>query len=101
MNPHETTCELDASRAKYRGKIIPKPALAIMDAETARLAASKLAGGALKMGDSAPDFILPDAEGEPVRLYSPLREGTVVAVFYRGGWQPNLFRNVISLSFRS
>jgi peroxiredoxin len=88
MNSHETTHELDAARAKYRGKIIPKTALAIMDAETARLAASNLAGGALKMGDSAPDFILPDAHGEPVRLYSLLRDGHVVVVFYRGGWCP-------------
>jgi hypothetical protein len=38
MNRHETTRELDAARAKYRGKIIPKPALAITDAENARLA---------------------------------------------------------------
>ena len=88
MNPHETTRELDATRAKYRGQIIPKPALAIMDAETARLAASNVAGGALKMGDSAPDFILPDAHGELVRLNSLLREGHVVVVFYRGGWCP-------------
>jgi peroxiredoxin len=88
MNPHETTRELDAARAKYRGQIIPKPALAIMDAETARLAASNLAAGALKVGDTAPDFILPDVHGEPVRLYSLLREGHVVVVFYRGGWCP-------------
>lgn len=88
MNPHETTRELDAARAKYRGKIIPKTALAVMDAETARLAASNLASGALKMGDSAPDFILPDAQGEPARLYSLLRDGHVVVVFYQGGWCP-------------
>jgi peroxiredoxin len=88
MNSHENTRELDAARAKYRGTIIPKPALAVMDAETARLAASNLAGGALMMGDSAPDFILPDAHGEPVRLYSLLRKGQVVIVFYRGGWCP-------------
>ena len=88
MNSHETTRELDAARAKYRGKIIPKPALGIMDAETSRLAASNLAGGALKVGDPAPDFILPDAHGEPVRLYSLLRDGHVVVVFYRGGWSP-------------
>ena len=80
----ETTRELDDARAKYRGKIIPKPALRVMDAETARLAASRLASRALKAGDSAPDFILPDAQGNPVRLYSLLREGHVVVVFYRG-----------------
>ena len=84
----ETTRELDDARAKYRGKVIPKPALRVMDAETARLAASRLASRALKAGDSAPDFILPDAQGNPVRLYSLLREGHVVVVFYRGGWCP-------------
>ena len=84
----ETTRELADARAKYHGKIIPKPALRVMDAETARLAASRLASRALKAGDSAPDFILPDAQGNPVRLYSLLREGRVVVVFYRGGWCP-------------
>jgi len=59
-----------------------------MDNEMARLAASGLASRALKAGDSAPDFILPDAHGRPVRLYSLLREGYVVVVFYRGGWCP-------------
>lgn len=88
MNSHETTHEFAAARAKYRRQIIPKPALAIMDAETARLAASNLAAQALKAGDSAPDFILPDAQGEPVRLHSLLHNGTVVLVFYRGGWCP-------------
>ena len=88
MNSHETTRELDAARAKYRGKIIPKSALAIMDAETARLAASNLTGGALKTGDSVPDFILPDAHGEPVPLRSLLTNGPVILVFYRGGWCP-------------
>lgn len=87
-DPHETTRELDAARAKYRGQIIPKPALDIMDAETARLAASHLAAGALKAGGTAPDFILPDAHGEPVRLHSLLKDGPVVVVFYRGGWCP-------------
>jgi len=39
INPHETTRELDAACSKYRGKIIPEPALAVMHAETPRLAA--------------------------------------------------------------
>jgi hypothetical protein len=73
MNPHETARELDATRAKYRGHIIPKPALAIMDAETARLAASNVAGSALKMGDSAPDFILPNTQGDPDDVLETLK----------------------------
>lgn len=87
-NTHETTRELDAARARYRGELIPRPALAVMDAETARLAASHATDGALKVGDLAPDFILPDAHGGPVRLYSLLKDGPVVLVFYRGGWCP-------------
>ena len=85
---HETTQELDDARAKYRGEIVPKAAVAIMDAETSRLAATNLAGRALKVGDPAPDFILSDAHGHPVRLYSQLPEGPAVVVFYCGGWCP-------------
>jgi len=88
MINHQTTRDLDAARARYRGQIIPKPALAVMDAETSRLAASDLASHALKIGDTAPDFILPDAHGLPVRFYSLLARGPVVIVFYRGGWCP-------------
>lgn len=86
MINYQTTRELNAARAKYRGQIIPQPALTVMDAETSRLAASNLAVRALKVGDQAPDFILPDVQGEPVRLRALLDEGPVVIVFYRGGW---------------
>ncbi|HSY20230.1 MAG TPA: peroxiredoxin-like family protein [Candidatus Acidoferrales bacterium] len=88
MIDYQTTRELKAARAKYRGQIIPKPALAVMDAETSRLAASGLATHALEAGDAAPDFILPDVHGEPVRLQALLDKGPVVVVFYRGGWCP-------------
>ena len=47
-----------------------------------------LADKTLKVGDSAPDFILPDTHGNAVRLYSLLRVGHVVIVFYRGNWCP-------------
>ncbi len=88
MIGYQTTREMNAARAKYRGQIIPQPALTIMDAETSRLAASNLAAHALKVGNAAPDFILPDAQGEAVRLRALLDEGPVVMVFYRGGWCP-------------
>lgn len=88
MINYQTTRELNAARAKYRGEIIPKPALAVMDTETSRLTASDLAAHALKVGDAAPDFILPDAHGLPVRFRSLLARGPVVVVFYRGGWCP-------------
>ena len=42
----------------------------------------------VKVGDSAPDFILPDTDGNAVRLYSLLRAGHVVVVFCHGNWCP-------------
>ncbi|HYX50316.1 MAG TPA: redoxin domain-containing protein [Ktedonobacteraceae bacterium] len=36
----------------------------------------------------APDFILPDARGNPVRLSHLLAQGSVVMTFFRGQWCP-------------
>jgi len=43
---------------------------------------------ALKVGDKAPDFELPDASGKPVRLSDLTAKGPVVVTWYRGGWCP-------------
>lgn len=88
MTTHLTTQELDAARAKYRGEIIPAPALSVMDAETEALRASGIKDRALKPGTVAPDFVLPDTNGRLVRLRSLLSQGPVVLIFYRGGWCP-------------
>lgn len=42
----------------------------------------------LKVGDTAPDFTLGNANGKPINLYSKLKEGPVVLIFYRGAWCP-------------
>ncbi|MDZ7661123.1 peroxiredoxin-like family protein [Thiohalophilus sp.] len=42
----------------------------------------------LEVGEKAPDFILPNAFGNPVSLYDQLEKGPVVLVFYRGAWCP-------------
>jgi peroxiredoxin len=81
-----TAQEMDLARELYRGKKIPRPALKIMDAATAELVNNSVASHALHPGDIAPDFILPDADGRTVRLYTELARGPVVLVFYRGGW---------------
>ncbi|MDZ7753103.1 MAG: peroxiredoxin-like family protein [Gammaproteobacteria bacterium] len=54
----------------------------------------------LKPGDVAPDFTLPNARGEQVRLSAMLEDGPVVLVFYRGAWCPycNLHLNVLHRS---
>ncbi len=43
---------------------------------------------AVKVGDRAPLFELPDAHGRPVRLADRLLDGPVVLSFYRGAWCP-------------
>jgi peroxiredoxin len=54
----------------------------------ARLVAAGVGAGAPKPGDTAPDFTLPDACGQPVSLAATLAEGPVVLAFFRGGWCP-------------
>jgi hypothetical protein len=41
---------------------------------------------ALRVGEAAPDFTLPDATGAPVSLASFRGRAPVVLVFYRGYW---------------
>ena len=61
---------------------------AILQRATEQLIRSGLAGRALKEGQPAPDFTLPDAQGKPVTLSALLARGPVVLTFYRGGWCP-------------
>lgn len=43
---------------------------------------------AIKQGQKAPDFSLPNATGETVQLSQLLENGPVVLTWYRGGWCP-------------
>ncbi len=52
------------------------------------LIASDIAHRSIKQGDKAPNFALPDVNGETVRLSQLLAKGPVVLIFYRGGWCP-------------
>lgn len=42
----------------------------------------------LSIGDTAPDFTLPNAFGKNVSLSDALKEGLVIIKFYRGEWCP-------------
>ncbi len=42
--------------------------------------------GVLAVGEAAPDFALPNQDGEDVRLSSFKGRGPVLLVFYRGHW---------------
>ncbi|WP_417876682.1 peroxiredoxin-like family protein [Winogradskyella sediminis] len=43
---------------------------------------------AIKIGENAPDFNLPDANGDIISLSTLLHKGPVVVTFYRGSWCP-------------
>ena len=47
-----------------------------------------IASNALKVGDTAPDFLLPDWEGRLVSSARMREKGPLVVSFYRGGWCP-------------
>ena len=49
---------------------------------------SGLADKAMKVGDRAPDFELPNAAGKKVKLSELTAQGPVVVTWYRGGWCP-------------
>lgn len=40
----------------------------------------------LEIGDTAPNFTLPDATGNNITLYDQLEKGPVILSFYRGAW---------------
>lgn len=42
----------------------------------------------MKIGDKAPDFMLPNAFGNAVSLSESLKSGPVILKFYRGEWCP-------------
>ncbi len=79
--------ELDAFRSEFMAQVPPEIRDAMVRADM-ELAASGIAQRALKAGDRAPDFSLPDARGGYVRLNGLLAAGPVVLSFYRGGWCP-------------
>lgn len=67
---------------------VPLPAASASTADRDTVTAEMAADTALRVGDRAPDFVLPDAMGETVRLSDRLGEGPVVLTFYRGAWCP-------------
>jgi peroxiredoxin len=60
----------------------------IVERATEELRRSTIAEGAVGVGDTAPDFTLPNAAGTDVALRDLLDDGPVVLSFFRGGWCP-------------
>lgn len=57
-----------------------------MHRATEELRNSGIMGRALKVGDVAPGFILPNQNGETVSSADLLKRGPLVITFYRGVW---------------
>ena len=79
--------ELDAFRSELMAKASPEIRDAMKRADS-ELAAAGITSHALKAGDRAPDFRLPEVRGGSVQLKGLLAKGPVVVSFYRGGWCP-------------
>jgi AhpC/TSA family len=80
---------LQETLSRYKAGVLSgvSPAdLAVMEQATLDLIRSGIAERTKKIGDQAPDFTLPDAGGQSVRLADLLARGPVVVTFYRGAW---------------
>jgi peroxiredoxin len=75
--------ELDALRAR-----MPSEARDQIARDTDQLTRSEVLDRSLNAGDQAPNFTLPDTDGQPVQLSDLLTRGPVVLSFYRGHWCP-------------
>ncbi len=73
-------------KAKAQAMLGEKFGVIVGDME--RVRTSGTLDHALSVGQSAPDFTLPDAFGRPVSLQTVLAKGPVIISFYRGEWCP-------------
>ena len=80
--------KLDAFKVEFETKLVPAAAVAVMHRVTDELIASGQAKRALKAGDRAPEFTLPDPDGNPVASRDLLAKGPLVVTFYRGAGVP-------------
>ncbi|HET9840158.1 MAG TPA: peroxiredoxin-like family protein [Candidatus Angelobacter sp.] len=77
--------QLDELTTKLHA-LVPAERLAVVDRAAEELARSGVAERALKVGDRAPVFELPDGDGMVWRSEDLLRRGPLALVFYRGRW---------------
>jgi peroxiredoxin len=68
--------------------MFPDDKFAIFNRDATQLAHSYTSPLAVKQGDQAPNFSLPNASGKTVNLQDLLDQGPVVLTFYRGVWCP-------------
>ena len=64
----------------------PADVVATMHRAVEELRTSGAADRVLKVGDTAPDFVLPNAAEHPIDSRALLAKGPLVVTFYRGRW---------------
>jgi len=66
----------------------PEAAVSTMQKAATDLELSGIVNNSLNVGDTAPNFTLPNAVGKQVQLSELLSNGPVIINFYRGEWCP-------------
>lgn len=80
--------KLDAFKVEFDTRLAPPAAVEALHRSTNELIASGAPDRALKVGDIAPEFTLPDPDGNPVSSKVLLLKGPLVVTFFRGAWCP-------------
>jgi peroxiredoxin len=80
--------KLDALKFEFEKNLVPPAVVEILHRATDELIASGAQNRALRAGAVAPEFTLPDPEGNPVSSRALLARGPLVLTFYRGAWCP-------------
>jgi hypothetical protein len=83
--------KLDAMKARFESRTPPydkvsQEMIDVMHRATEDFRNSRIADGALKVGDQAPDLTLPNPEGKNVSSEDLIAQGPLVVTFYRGVW---------------
>ncbi len=76
---------LNARKSEFESKAPPEK-LAIMHRATEDLRRSGILERVSKVGNPAPEFLLPNLRGEKISSSALLRRGPLVVTFYRGVW---------------
>ena len=77
--------KLNERRTQFESAASPE-LVAVMHRATEDLRASNLPEKALGVGDTIPDFILPNTKGINVKIGDVISRGPLVLTFYRGVW---------------
>lgn len=88
MAQPQTQTLQDTLNARQAKSTVSAERRAVMVQANEDLRASGILNDMINIGDKAPDFTLPDINGQMVTLSEALQDGPVVLVFYRGGWCP-------------